>query len=123
MPGKLRRGLEAAGIPNATAIARDVYRQPLTFVKTNPPGSPAREAVTNAYRDVQRLLAIIGICISAVALPLALFMENITLTDERSLVERDDVSETSSVEREKEKGDAVEVDPGYVQDNKARPVV
>jgi len=95
MPKKLLKGLQDAGIANATTIAQNVYKSPLTFVKANPPGSPAREAVVNSYRDVQRTLAIIGVCIAALCVPLALLMDNVPITDKRNNVEGDDVSETS----------------------------
>jgi SIT family siderophore-iron:H+ symporter-like MFS transporter len=94
MPGKLLKGLEDAGIANATTRASEVYKSPLSFVKKYPPGTPAREAVVNAYRDVQRTLTIIGVCIAAVCIPLALLMDNVKLSDKRNLVD-DDQSETS----------------------------
>lgn len=95
MPKKLLKALQDAGVPDAAKVASNVYKSPLTFVKANPPGSVAREAVVNSYRDVQRTLAIIGLCIAAVCIPLALLMDNVTLTDKRNLVDGDDVSETS----------------------------
>ena len=61
MPGKLRSGLEAAGIANSTALAKDVYGNPVAWIKKYPVGTPERTAVEGAYRDVQRLICISGL--------------------------------------------------------------
>ncbi|CAK9783834.1 putative Siderochrome-iron uptake transporter [Cutaneotrichosporon oleaginosum] len=106
LPTKLREGLIAANIPNATSIAQQVYRSPLQFVKTNPPGSPAREAVVNAYRDVQKVLCIIAVCIAAVLIPLSLLMDNVHLGEKRNLVDADESDEIPDMRRERDRSDS-----------------
>lgn len=93
MPKKLLQGLEAAGVPNAAKLAQQVYRSPLNFVKEFPPGSPAREAVVFAYRDVQRILCIIGVVLSAALIPITLLIDNVTLEDKTTLIDSDSDSE------------------------------
>lgn len=89
LPGKLLAGLQSAGVPNAPKLAQTIFKSPLSFVKENPPGTPAREAVVNAYRDVQRVLTIVGVCIAAVLIPLAFLMDNVQLEDRKNLVDSD----------------------------------
>jgi len=96
LPDKLRSALLAANIPNAAKEAQAVYKSPLSWVKANPPGSPAREAVLTAYRDVQRNICIAGICFAAVCLPLAFMIDDVRLVDKNNLV--DDVSDSGSVD-------------------------
>lgn len=94
MPGKLLRGLQAAGVPDAPKLAQQIFKSPLGFVKTNPPGSIPREAVVNAYRDVQKILCIIGVVLSACLIPITLFIDNVAL-DERTTLVKDTDSDTS----------------------------
>lgn len=89
LPGKLQQGLEAAGVPDAKKMAMSIFRKPLDFVKTNPPGDAARDAVLFAYRDVQRTLSIIGLAISAVSIILVVFMDNVRLDDRKNIVDSD----------------------------------
>lgn len=100
LPGKLRAGLEAAGIPNAAKEAMDVYKSPPIWTKKNPPGSPARDAVLYAYRDVQKILSIVGICFAALTIPLALFIDNVKLDgrkDGKEEIDTDSSDDTASV--------------------------
>ncbi|WWD20507.1 hypothetical protein CI109_104983 [Kwoniella shandongensis] len=87
MPSHLLNALTRANVPDASTIATSVYGDPLTFILTNPPGTPAREAVGHAYREVQRYLTITGICISIVIVGVSLFLRNPRLGDEQSLPE------------------------------------
>jgi SIT family siderophore-iron:H+ symporter-like MFS transporter len=85
MPGRLLNRLNENGVSNATAIANTVYADPLTFILTNPIGTPARTAVNDAYRDVQRYLTIAGICFSVIILLLTLGLANPVLGDRQNL--------------------------------------
>ena len=106
LPGKLQRGLEAAGVPDAKKLSMSIFRKPLDFVKTNPPGDAARDAVLFAYRDVQRTLSIIGLAISAIPIILSIFMDNVHLDERKNIV--DSESEDDLTVRES---------PLYVQGN------
>ncbi|CAK9786879.1 putative Siderochrome-iron uptake transporter [Cutaneotrichosporon oleaginosum] len=85
MPKHLLSNLERAGIANATGIASAVYGDPFTWIASNPVGTPQREAVDLAYREVQRLLTIAGISISCLLLAFSLGLNNHRLTDKQSL--------------------------------------
>lgn len=98
MPGKLRAGLEAAGVPNAAKVAQSVFKSPLNFVKENPPFSPGREAVVGAYRDVQKILCIIGVVLMGILLPLTFLIDNVSL-DDRTTLAKDTESDTSDEPR------------------------
>jgi SIT family siderophore-iron:H+ symporter-like MFS transporter len=98
MPGKLKAGLEAAGVPNAAKVAQQVFKSPLTFVKENPPFSVGREAIVPAYRDVQKILCIIGVVLMAVLLPLTFLIDNVSL-DDRTTLAKDTESDTSDEPR------------------------
>lgn len=98
MPGKLRRGLEAAGVENAATVAQQVFKSPLQFVKKYPPGTVPREAVVNAYRDVQKILTIIGVVLCAILIPVTLLIDNVHLDDRTTLV-KDTDSDTSDETR------------------------
>lgn len=89
LPGKLQRGLEAAGVPDAKKLSMSIFRKPLDFAKTNLPGDAARDAVVFAYRDVQRTLSIIGLAISAIPIILSLFMDNVRLDERKTIVDSD----------------------------------
>lgn len=113
MPGKLRAGLMAAGVPDAAKVAQAVFKSPLQFVKQNPPGSIPREAVVNAYRDVQKILCIIGVVLSACLIPITLCIDNVAL-DERTTLVKDTASDTSDETRHGVPTDT----PGAVDDKR-----
>lgn len=96
MPGKLERGLEAAGIPNAKKVAVEVFRQPLNFIRTNPPGSVGRDAVMFAYRDVMKILGIVAVCLCGVSVILSCFIDNIRLDERHNLVEEKGEKDSST---------------------------
>lgn len=83
LPPRLRSGLIAAGLEPAEAakLAVSVFGNPIAFIKEYPVGSPARNAVEYAYRDVQRFLCILGICIGAVMLLVSFGLDNVHLPD------------------------------------------
>ncbi|KAK8850324.1 hypothetical protein IAR55_004241 [Kwoniella newhampshirensis] len=87
MPSHLLNALTRADVPDAATVAAAVYADPLTFITSNLRGSPAREAVGHAYREVQRYLTITGICISVTIVGVSLFLRNPRLGDEQSLPE------------------------------------
>ncbi|BEJ11929.1 hypothetical protein CspHIS471_0203890 [Cutaneotrichosporon sp. HIS471] len=98
MPGKLLAGLQAAGVPNAAKVAQSVFKSPLTFVKENPPYSVGREAIVPAYRDVQKILCIIGVVLMGILLPLTFLIDNVSL-DDRTTLAKDTESDTSDEPR------------------------
>ncbi|KAF2194237.1 ferrichrome-type siderophore transporter [Zopfia rhizophila CBS 207.26] len=79
VPGELEGRLG-----NATEAAV-VYGDPFTFATTYPPGTPERDTVIEAYKHVQRLLCITGICLCAVLIFFASMIRNPKLGDEQSL--------------------------------------
>ncbi|KAI1945320.1 ferrioxamine B transporter [Ophidiomyces ophidiicola] len=74
----------ATTLNNAT-LAATVYADPLSWAAANPVGTPNRTAVVAAYRHVQRLLCITGICFSVVIIAFALVLRDPILTKEQSL--------------------------------------
>jgi len=84
MPQRLLADLTAAGIPNAATVAANVYLDPLTFIAANPMGTVAREAVNSAYREVQRLLTITGLCLSVLLIIASVCLRNPRLGDTQS---------------------------------------
>ena len=66
-------------------LAAAVYADPFTFAAEYPVGTPEREAVIVAYRHVQRLLCIAGICLSVLLVGFSLVIRNPELGKEQSL--------------------------------------
>jgi SIT family siderophore-iron:H+ symporter-like MFS transporter len=79
IPGELERQTG-----NAT-LAAAVYADPFTFASTYPVGTLERDAVVQAYRHVQRLLCIAGICLSVLLICFSLVIRNPKLGKEQSL--------------------------------------
>jgi SIT family siderophore-iron:H+ symporter-like MFS transporter len=79
VPGEL-----TARFGNATE-ALQWYQSPLGLVAIYPPGTPQRDAAIDAYKHVQRLLCITGICVCAVLIFFACVIRNPRLGDEQSL--------------------------------------
>ena len=79
IPGEL---LRQTGNPT---LAAQVYADPFTFALTYPVGTPERDAVIQAYRHVQRLLCIAGICLSVLLIGFSLVIRNPKLGKEQSL--------------------------------------
>lgn len=69
----------------SSTLAGEVYVDPFTFATTYPVGTPEREAVILAYRHVQRLLCIAGICLSILLIGFSLVIRNPELGKEQSL--------------------------------------
>ncbi|WVQ85771.1 hypothetical protein IAT38_007938 [Cryptococcus sp. DSM 104549] len=87
MPDHLLNALTAAGVEDAATLASTAYLSPLDIVDGYAPHTPVREAVSHAYREVQRYLTITGICISVVIVGVALCLRNPVLGDTQSLEE------------------------------------
>ncbi|KAJ4982667.1 major facilitator superfamily transporter [Stagonosporopsis vannaccii] len=68
-----------------SSLAAAVYADPFSFVAEYPVGTPEREAVIIAYRHVQRLLCIAGICLSVLLIGFSLVIRNPELGKEQSL--------------------------------------
>lgn len=80
---------------NAT-LAAEVYANPLTWAPNNPVGTPNRDAVIDAYRHIQRLLCITGICLSVLVIAFALVLRDPRLTNEQSLKDAEKYDDESS---------------------------
>jgi SIT family siderophore-iron:H+ symporter-like MFS transporter len=100
IPGEL---LRQTG--NAT-LAAAVYADPFTFATMNPVGTPDRDAVIAAYRHVQRLLCIAGICLSVLLIAFSLVIRNPKLGKEQSLEHAEEKlrEDNSEISREPKKG-------------------
>lgn len=68
-----------------TSLAATVYADPFTFATEYRVGTPERDAVIQAYRHVQRLLCIAGICLSLLLIAFSVVIRNPKLGKEQSL--------------------------------------
>lgn len=94
LPQKLQ---ETVG--NAT-LAQEIYGDPFTFIIDNPMGTPNRDAAVDAYREIQRLLCITGICLAVPIIGFSLVLRDPRLGKEQSLPDAEgesDVEETREV--------------------------
>ena len=64
----------------------------------NPVGTPDRDAVIAAYRHVQRLLCIAGICLSVLLIAFSLVIRNPKLGKEQSLEHAEEVGQKNKSE-------------------------
>ncbi|KAL1412222.1 hypothetical protein Q8F55_003233 [Vanrija albida] len=104
MPRKLQAGLERANIPGAEKLALSVYGNPIKFIAQYKVGSPERAAVDGAYRDVQRIICIAGICVAVVLFGFTFGLDNPRLSDDQSNkdAEKSDSDEASVHEKPKD---------------------
>jgi SIT family siderophore-iron:H+ symporter-like MFS transporter len=116
MPGRLLDDLTRAGVPNAATVATTVYLDPLTWIATNPMGTPAREAVNSAYREVQRYLTITGLCLSVLLIIASVCLRNPRLGDTQSFANAEGYDAKSV-------GSGVEVDTTREKDSDAETMV
>lgn len=79
VPGKLQEYFT-----NST-LASQAYKNPTGFIVTYLPGTPERIAIARAHDETQRLLVIVGMCVSAAALVTACFLPDIRLPDTQSI--------------------------------------
>jgi SIT family siderophore-iron:H+ symporter-like MFS transporter len=82
-----------------SSLAATVYADPFTFALSFPVGTPERDAVVQAYRHVQRLLCIAGICLSILLVGFSLAIRNPKLGKEQSLEHAESMD---TVDKEKE---------------------
>jgi SIT family siderophore-iron:H+ symporter-like MFS transporter len=75
-----------SGFGNET-LAVYTYSQPLSAILDFPVGSGERDAMIDAYKHVQRLLTITGICLCIPLIAFSLCLRNPKLTDQQNLVE------------------------------------
>jgi SIT family siderophore-iron:H+ symporter-like MFS transporter len=86
-------------------IALSFYSQPLTVVNQYPLGSDVRTGAIEAYREVARILSIIGICLSALIIVWAFLLRDPKLGNTQSLDNAEEEEQASVSEFEKEKYD------------------
>ncbi|KAE8376012.1 major facilitator superfamily domain-containing protein [Aspergillus bertholletiae] len=72
------------GNANST-LTELAFGRPFDFIVSYPVGTPEREAVIFAYREVQRLLCITGICLTVPLIAFSLCIRNPKLTKDQSL--------------------------------------
>jgi SIT family siderophore-iron:H+ symporter-like MFS transporter len=84
LPGSLASAFSSFG--NET-LAVYTYSQPLSAIIDFPVGSAERDAMIDAYKHVQRLLVITGICLCIPLIGFSLCLRNPKLTDQQNLVE------------------------------------
>ncbi|KAL3423962.1 major facilitator superfamily transporter [Phlyctema vagabunda] len=89
LPKKLAQNLAFTG--NAT-LASTVYGDPFTFIAAYGMDTPERVAVVAAYRDTQRVLCIIGICLTIPLIAFGLCTRNPRLGKEQSLPDAEEVT-------------------------------
>lgn len=61
------------------------FGKPFDFIVSYPVGTPEREAVILAYKEVQRILCITGICLTVPLIIFSLCIRNPRLTKDQSL--------------------------------------
>jgi SIT family siderophore-iron:H+ symporter-like MFS transporter len=76
-------------------LAVYTYSQPLSAILDFPVGSDERTAMIDAYKHVQRLLTITGICLCIPLIAFSLCLRNPKLTDQQNLVEDERPGETT----------------------------
>lgn len=76
------------------SLAATVYGDPFTFATSYPVGTVERTAVIEAYRHVQRLLCIAGICLAVLLVAFSLVIRDPKLGKEQSL---EDAEESADV--------------------------
>ncbi|KAM0185403.1 hypothetical protein ACHAPA_012181 [Fusarium lateritium] len=92
LPVRLAQSFEGFG--NDT-LAMYTYSQPLSAILDFPVGSSERDAMIDAYKHVQRLLTITGICLCIPLIAFSLCLRNPKLTDQQNLVENEKPGEAT----------------------------
>lgn len=82
-------------------VASAFYAAPLTVVGQYPIGTPERTGAIEAYREVAKILSIIGICLSALIIVWALLLRDPKLGNTQSLEHAEEES-INSVEKEED---------------------
>jgi SIT family siderophore-iron:H+ symporter-like MFS transporter len=83
-----------SGFGNDT-LAVYAYSQPLFAILDFPVGTPERDAMIDAYKHVQRLLTITGICLCIPLIAFSLCLRNPKLTAQQNLVENEKPGEAT----------------------------
>lgn len=83
LPGRLETRL--AGVTDNSTLAVTAFGDPIGFIAEYPVGTPERGVVIDAYRYMQRLLCICGICLCVVLIAFSLVLRNPRLGKEHSL--------------------------------------
>ncbi|KAF5664299.1 mfs sit siderophore-iron:h+ symporter [Fusarium heterosporum] len=92
LPVRLAQSFSSFG--NDT-LAVYTYSQPLSAILDFPVGSDERNAMIDAYKHVQRLLTITGICLCIPLIAFSLCLRNPKLTDQQNLVENEKPGEAA----------------------------
>ncbi|KAF2825944.1 siderochrome-iron transporter-like protein Sit1 [Ophiobolus disseminans] len=89
-----------------STLSATVYADPFTFIASYPVGTVERDAVIQAYRHVQKLLCIAGICLSILLIGFSLVIRNPKLGNEQSLehAEESGMPSTSKTSVQEKKG-------------------
>lgn len=87
LPGQLRTQL--AAVTTNTTLADAVYSSPYTVTPEYAVGTPIRTAIIEAYKHVQRLLCIVGICLVIPMIIFALCLRDPKLVNKQSIKEDD----------------------------------
>lgn len=87
LPGQLSTRLAQFGNDTLATIA---YGKPFDVIVEYPVGTPERDAIIDSYRHVQRLLCIVGICLTVPLISFALCTRNPHLNDEQTLASDSD---------------------------------
>lgn len=67
------------------------YSNPLGFADLYPMGTPMRNAIAKAQDEAQRIIVIVGVCVTVLGFLSALFLlDNLRLTDDQSLEESEE---------------------------------
>lgn len=86
---KISNYVAAAG-GNTTEVQM-AYNNPLGFADLYPMGSPKRDAIAKAQDEAQRIIVIVGVCVTVLGFLSALFLlDNLRLTDDQSLEESEE---------------------------------
>lgn len=80
-------------------LSAEAYGSPFTFIYKYPWGSPERLMVTQVYRNVQKILCIVGLCFCVPLLFCTFMLRNYRLTDSVTLEESDNTN--SKIEENK----------------------
>lgn len=89
LPGELN-----TRIGDAT-IAGKAYGDPYTFATAYTMDTPERQGAVEAYKYVQRLLCIAGICLTVPLIAFAICMRNPKLNKEQSFADAEEKKESS----------------------------
>ncbi|KAI7264016.1 ferrioxamine B transporter [Hortaea werneckii] len=85
LPGRLDTKL--AQVTSNSTVATTAFGDPIGFIAEYPVGTPERAVVIDAYRYMQRLLCICGICLCVLLIAFSLVLRNPRLGKEQSLPE------------------------------------